>query len=272
MAQGFKFARRTGDTTTQSGSFAEILEGWRGPDERWLFVSPHDDDTVIGAGMTVLAAHAEGVECHLMVVTEGSMGYCEDEHKHTVSGIRRIETVESCKLIGIPEENIHFLGFPDCDLANWAGRRWAREGDIPVMEGFTGLQNSFVKVLRQVIPTRVFLPTSTDFHPDHQVVTREMNICLFHAQGSIWPELGAPLATVPEVYEYATYCDFPSPPTIKIEATAKQFETKLAGIAAYRSQKQIELIVDHHREGGPVEFLREVNFHFYSPKNYEGLF
>jgi hypothetical protein len=49
-------------------------------------------------------------------------------------------------------------------------------------------------------------------------------------------------------------------------------DTKLDAIRAYRSQEQIEVLVEVQRSAGPVEYLREVQFNFYSPQQYEGLF
>ena len=77
------------------------------------------------------------------------------------------------------------------------------------------------------VPNRVFLATSADLHPDHQIVHEEMLISLFHAQGNMWPELGEPIAEVPKVYEFACYCDFPQPPQIRIEATPAMLDAKL---------------------------------------------
>jgi len=127
-------------------------------------------------------------------------------------------------------------------------------------------------VLRQVRPTRVFLPSITDLHPDHQIVNAEMQISLFHAQGGIWPELGPPIAAVPTVYEYATYSDFATPPEIRLAGTPEMLQRKLDAIRVYASQEQIELLVDVQRQAGPVEYLREMQFHFYQPQQYAGMF
>ena len=43
----------------------------------WLVVSPHDDDLVLGMGLTLLAAHAQKIEVHAVVVSDGRMGYVE---------------------------------------------------------------------------------------------------------------------------------------------------------------------------------------------------
>src|SRR6056297_2307288 len=77
--------------------------------------------------------------------------------------------------------------------------------------GHSGLQNSLTALLRDLRPTRVFVPTGADYHPDHQIVYRELLISLFHATGAVWPELGAPLDSPPPLYEMAIYCDFPAP-------------------------------------------------------------
>jgi LmbE family N-acetylglucosaminyl deacetylase len=118
----------------------------------------------------------------------------------------------------------------------------------------------------------VFVPTSADLHPDHQITHNELMICLFHAAGTIWPELGEPLADVPKVYELAIYCDFPQAPQYEIRGDPAAFERKLQSIAAYRSQTQIARLVETIRAAGPVEYVRALNFRFYSPTNYKGLF
>jgi LmbE family N-acetylglucosaminyl deacetylase len=126
--------------------------------------------------------------------------------------------------------------------------------------------------LRRTRPARVFVPTIADLHPDHQITNNEMMISLFHAAGAIWPELGEPLKDVPKVYELAIYCDFPQPPQLEIRADQPAFEAKLRGIEAYRSQLQIERLVAMIRQAGPYEYLRELNFRFYSPANHRRAF
>jgi hypothetical protein len=49
-------------------------------------------------------------------------------------------------------------------------------------------------------------------------------------------------------------------------------EAKLQSIVAYASQEQIETVVDIQRKAGPIEYLRELDFHFYSPQKYHELF
>ncbi|MGB1126636.1 MAG: PIG-L deacetylase family protein [Phycisphaeraceae bacterium] len=267
----FQYARKS----THKVHRYDTLEGITGSadvsKETWLFACPHDDDIAIGSGLWMKAACEAGVEVHLLAATDGRMGYCSPEEKQTIAQTRAAELVESCKALSLTDESrIHLLGFPDCNLGQYLGRRPATEGD-PQVAGFTGLQNAFVHKLREIRPTRLFMPSPMDYHPDHQVVYNEMQICIFHANGDIWPELGPP-TQVPEVYEMAIYCDFPEPPNLQLKCSDEQFAAKLDAIAAYKSQKQIELLVQKVRDAGPFEYLREVNFKFYSASAYHHLF
>ena len=49
-------------------------------------------------------------------------------------------------------------------------------------------------------------------------------------------------------------------------------DTKLQAILAYASQEQIGALVEIQRASGPVEYLRELKFRFYAPKQYNELF
>jgi LmbE family N-acetylglucosaminyl deacetylase len=272
MAAGVMYYRRESDRTQASARIGDVFGNWSPGGERWLFLAAHDDDIIAGGGLTFLAALAEGIEVHAVITTDGRMGYCRPEQRDTIAAVRQAEARASFQILGLPPQRLHFLHFPDCELHPYRGRRFTATGDPAEIAGATGLQNSYCYMIRQVRPTRVFLPTITDLHPDHRIVHEEMMISLFHAQGNIWPELGAPVAAVPELYEYATYCGFCEPPQICITGPAAMLETKLRGIRAYASQEQIELLIDLQRGAGPIEYLREVKFQFYSPQQYAGLF
>ena len=69
-----------------------------------------------------------------------------------------------------------------------------------------------------------------------------------------------------------TYSAFPETPQIRVSGTAEMLERKLEAISAFESQRQIGALVARLREGGPVEHLREIEFHFYSPSDYDADF
>lgn len=240
------------------------------PRERLLFICPHDDDGAIGAGMLIAQACQEGFDVHIGIATDGRMGYCSLSQKRAITQIRLKETLASYKLLGVSKENIHFLGFPDCSLCHYIGRRSALRGD-PAIKGFTGLQNSFTWLMRHIAPQRVFTPASTDLHPDHQAVYTDLMISIFHANGDIWPELGTPCA-LPEVYEYPIYVCMDGEPAYMLAGDADLFDKKLEAIGSYVSQRQIKACVAGIRMAGAVEFFRNVHFAIYNPSVYKHLF
>ncbi len=271
MSATIQYTRRTPAGLLTTTCIAELFADWQGPAERWLFVSPHDDDIVVGGGLIFQAAIAAGVEVHAIIATDGRMGYCHIEQRDSIAAVRAAEAKQSFAILGLLPERLYFLGYPDGRLAAFRGAFFTNGDNGSCDESF-GLQIALTLLLRQVRPTRVFVPTSADLHPDHRIVHEELMISLFHAQGGIWPQLGEPLANVPAVYELAVYCDLPEPPQIRVETPCSMLETKAQAILAYASQEQIATLVDLQRAGGPVEYLRELNFRFYTPQHYSELF
>ncbi len=264
------------NTTSQkkvlkNSPFEKTFRNWQGQHEKWLIVVPHDDDAVIGMGLMIQAALHANIEVHVLITTDGSMGYCHAKHQKNIQEIRRKETLDSFKMIGVNTKNVQWLHFKDCSLNNQTGRYKPAKKTKSTIKGFDGLQNAYTASLRKIRPTRLFVATAADLHPDHQMVNSELMISLFHANGDIWPELGLP-TPVPEVVEFAVYCDFLTPPDIQLLATEVELEKKLAAIYAYASQKQIATLVENVRNNGPEEYFRQVVFKFYEPKSYRKLF
>ena len=265
----FRFTRLEHGLKRRTDKLAEVIDG-SVPGATWLFVAPHDDDLCIGAGLTMQAARHAGVDVQVLIVTDGCLGYCRAEHRHSIVEVRRAETYESFEMLGIARDHVTYINYPDGGLTSYIGRRAARNLE-PAIEGYVGLQNAFTYYLREFRPTCVFVPTPTDLHPDHQITHNELLISLFHASGDIWPELGAPLA-VPQLFELAIYCDFADAPNLEVRGNDDVFQHKLRSIEAYRSQLQIASLVDSIRQDGPYEYLRDVHFRLYSSKKYRPLF
>lgn len=272
MAKQFEFVRLVGAERRVGPTLASVSRHWKQEEERFLFISPHDDDVVLGGGLMILSALKEKVPVHVAVVTDGSMGYCSPEEKDTISIIRRKETFAAFKVLGVPRRNVRWLGYPDNQLWRFQGRRPATEADPVQDHGYTGLQQAFTEMLRHVRPNQVFLPTSADLHPDHVLVHQELLISCFHAAGEIWPELGPPLERVPYIHELAVYCNFPSAPMLRIHAPDWAMQRKLSAVAEFRSQKMISSLLRIVERGGPWEYLRPLEFSLYNPAVYRDMF
>ena len=272
MQQKFEFVRLVGNERRVGSTLAAVSRHWQGKRERFLIVSPHDDDAALGAGLLIQLSKRENVPVHILIVTDGSMGYCSAKEKDAISEIRRNESLECYRSLGVPMKNIIWLGFPDCRINQFRGRSPAETNRHLAINGFTGLQNSFTYHLRKIKPTQSFLPTSNDLHPDPRIIYEEFLISLFHAAGNIWPELGKPLSKVPYVHTFAVYCDFAEPPTLRMRAPMSYLENKLKAIAAFRSQKQISSLIENVRHCGPEEYIRAIDFKLYHPSDYRNQF
>lgn len=272
QTKDFEFVRLVGNERRVGPRLSDVSRHWQGNEERFLFVSPHDDDAVLGAGLLIQLAKHEKVPVYILTVTDGSMGYCSLEEKESIAHIRQRETFECYQALGVPKKNIIWLSYPDCRLNSYRGRT-PTDSETPLtIAGHVGLQNSFTHWLRQIRPTQCFVPTSNDLHPDHRIVYDEFMISLFHSGGDIWPELGQTLEKVPHVSTYAVYCDFAAPPTLRMRTPEAYMEKKLKAIGAFRSQKQIASLIENVRHFGPEEYIRALDFNLYRPADYRNMF
>jgi len=272
MAKQFEFVRLVGAERRVGPTLASVSRHWRQKEECFLFISPHDDDVVIGGGLTILSALKEKVPVHAAIVTDGSQGYCSMEEKPNISEIRKREAFAAFRTLGVPRKNVAWLGFPDNQLYRFQGRRPATEDDPVQSHGYTGLQHVFTELLRRVRPNQVFVPTAADLHPDHVLIHQELLISCFHAAGEIWPELGEPLERLPYIHELAVYCNFPSAPMLRIHAPTWAMQRKLRAIAQFKSQKMISRLLEIVERGGPWEYLRSLDFSLYNPGVYRDMF
>ncbi len=267
----FQFARLTEHRPQRSARLATAMGCDDLKGQTWLFVSPHDDDLCIGAGLFMQAALREGVAVHALIVTDGCLGYCRPEDRDQIVEIRRRETDQSFAVLRVPDSQVHYIGYPDGGLVPFMGRRKAQPGEAAI-GGYVGLQNALTYWLRKIRPQRVYVPTHTDLHPDHRITHSELMISIFHAAGAIWPELGQPLDAPPRVGELAVYCDFAELPNLEIIGDQDAFQAKLESIAVYQSQLQIGGLVDSLRAAGPYEYVRESAFRLFTPDTYKPIF
>jgi len=272
MKSDFEITSLESGTRLKADTLGKGLLHWQEQKECFLFISPHDDDAVIGSGLLMQLAVREKVPVYLLVVTDGSMGYCSAEEKESISQIRKEETLDCYQSLGISEENIIWLGFPDCRLNLYRGRHPVSRTIDPPIEGFTGLQNALTYWLRQIRPTRCFLPTHKDLHPDHKIVHTELIISVFHSLAGIWPELGLALEAAPLLYEMAVYCNFSEPPKLRIESDPSYLEQKMNAICDFKSQKSLAPFIDTIRNFGPYEYFRPLEYKLYNPSEYHDMF
>ena len=96
MGEDFTIVRLVGKERRVASTLSGVSKHWQGKKECFLFISPHDDDVIIGAGLLIQLAVKENVPVYILIVTDGSMGYCSAEEKDSITDIRRKETFNCC--------------------------------------------------------------------------------------------------------------------------------------------------------------------------------
>jgi len=252
----FTFTTRTGGVRATS-SFTEAFSTGDPRKECILCITAHDDDPILGAALFIAAAGQLDIPVHILITTDGSMGYLLPGHDHgNISAIRREETYAGYGVLGVPRELIVFLGYPDADLAPHLGRRKARNPADPQIAGFSGLLTAYVHHIRRLRPTRVLLHTINDPHPDHKIVYEQGLWSVFMAASPLWPELGAPCEP-PVTQEYLVYSDFTGDPDWQIRSE-RGAELRLEAVRKFASQGSIHGLEQELERTGPYEWHQEI--------------
>ncbi len=128
--------------------------------DKILVLAPHSDDAELGVGGTISRFLREGDEVYCVVFskalsfTKGGYIPKEDEIK---SKFVFQELKESMKELGVKEENLFIYQFPTRYL-------YSNRQDV---------LDKIIEARNTINPDIVFLPSTDDFHQDHQVVCKE---------------------------------------------------------------------------------------------------
>jgi len=125
--------------------------------ERVLVIAPHEDDEVLGAGVTVLRLVERGKTVHITVVTDGRNSHTSPKiSKDELAAMRKQEMIHACGLLGVPPDRVYFG---------------------PCEDRFVGDQmdkaESFLRdLIQRIQPDLVISPSGIDRHFDHQCIAR----------------------------------------------------------------------------------------------------
>lgn len=272
MSQHFAFHIRSSVTgIARERSFAQCFQVEDSAQESWVIVNPHDDDGILGMGLLILAARDAGIRVTALVVSDGRMGYRSEEHRKTITEVRKHETLTGYAILGVAEEDVIFLDYPDCDLHKHRGRREAGDNPNPIA-GYSGLLNSITFWLRARRTTQIFIPTGADIHPDHKVVYEQGLMSNFFSPSRMWPELGEPLPKMPIFREMQLYSMPAGEPDIQVLAPPNVFEQKMQAAQSFPSQGAIHGAIEKLRREGPVEYFWTRDHSLVDRTQYAGLF
>lgn len=120
-----------------------------------LVLAPHPDDETLGCGITIMRKLAAAKSVYVVIATDG-------RHSHhsaaitssELAGIRRNEAVDACRVLGLDEGKVRFLDYEDQTLL----------GDL------TSLTGQLHKLIVEIEPQEVYLPSAIDSNPDHRAL------------------------------------------------------------------------------------------------------
>jgi len=170
------------------------LESWG--DSRVMFMYAHIDDMEAAAGGLARSLHEMGKQVFIVIMTNGDKGcsnteICGNATNAELAAIRQEEQYNSGAILGIPKENMFFLGYEDCLLKSYTRNE---------------VTQKLVSIMRITQPNIVMTwDTSTyfnmipsegwwdlGFHPDHQYSGElTLDAVWFAGETRMWPDLGA---------------------------------------------------------------------------------
>ena len=238
------FARATNSLTVNSSAILPI-SSWTS--YKVMFMYAHIDDMEAASGGLVKILQELNSEAYIVIMTNGDKGcsnneVCGSSTNEELAEIRKQEQFNSGKILGIPQENMIFLGYEDCELKTYDRRK---------------LSQKLVSIIRAIQPNVVMTWDSAPYfnmipsdgwgdlgyHPDHQF-SGELTIdaVWFASESRMWPELGDAWRAG-EVYFWAYNPDIvPShclditgaPHTAKTEAFL-QMKSQISNVTEYRA-------------------------------------
>ncbi len=138
-----------------------------------LVIAAHPDDEVLGAGGTIAKLAADGMECHLLIVTDGSSSqYRDSNNLDEIIAAKKLETLNCANILSF--KSIHYGGLPDMKL-----------DAVPHVE----INQVIEKVIDEVKPDTVFTHFWGDVNMDHQNVYKSTLVAVRPVMGQVVKEL-----------------------------------------------------------------------------------
>ena len=82
-----------------------------------LVFSPHQDDETLGCGGLIALKRAGGAPVTVVFVTDGRTSHARFLDQEELVRRRRVEAIAACSVLGVPENEVLFLGFRDGELS-----------------------------------------------------------------------------------------------------------------------------------------------------------
>ena len=190
--------------------------------DRVLVFTPHPDDETIAAGGYIAQSVANGAEVQIVLVTNGN--------KDGNGAVRYEEFKKATSLLGVPSNNLVFMGLPDDKLK---------------LENPVELADLLKEQVANFQPNVVLFPSPFDHNPDHAAIGRAFSnvITNYGIQARCYDYIVHYKLMYPRPWALAPNL-FLSPPSglskkhefVQFPLSPQIEQTKRQAISCYRSQ------------------------------------
>lgn len=186
-------------------------------EDRILILAPHPDDEAIGCSGLIQEAVRKKADLRVLYLTNGDhnqaafvvyekrLTFRTGEFIH-MGRVRRKESIKAMGLLGVPKDNLIFLGYPDFGTFSIFQKYWqkvkpyksilTRISSVPYKEnlsfGAPYVGESILKDLKAVLlaylPNKIFVSHPIDVNGDHKVFPLFLQVALADLR-SILPEV-----------------------------------------------------------------------------------
>lgn len=164
------------------------------PSDRFLIIAPHIDDEILSSAGLIQEILANKAEVKIVYLTNGDNNYLsvisqnknfkETPNDFISLGEKRMqEAKKATSILGVPEENLIFLGYPDGGLkyllrenffVPYASKAFKftynpYKGTYKTKQLYTGINllNDLKEIIESYSPNFIILPHPRDMNPDH---------------------------------------------------------------------------------------------------------
>lgn len=138
---------------------------------RLLAIFAHPDDESFGPGGTLARYASEGVDVHVLIVTDGAVGSVDPEAFDDETDLATVRTTELRQAIDVLRATLHQFQYRDSGMA---GSETNLHPDCLVQADLGEATGRVVGLIREVRPQVILThdPSGGYFHPDHIAVNR----------------------------------------------------------------------------------------------------
>jgi len=248
-------------------------------EDRILICAPHPDDETIGCAGLIQQALSLGAKVKVVYLTNGDanqiafmvyekrLTFKRNEFIH-MGEVRRQEALKAMKFLGLSEDNLIFLGYPDFGTFKIFSQYWSaqrsyksiltRVKKVPYKENLSygapyigvSVLADLKKIILEFQPNKIFVSHPADTNVDHRAFYLFLQVALRDLRKEI---------KSPRIYPYLVHCvGWPLPRHyhpeltleaphnflgtqinwLKLELTPGQLKKKYEAILKYKSQTE----------------------------------